>query len=105
MARRGPSTPRLTCSSPSSSTRSSAPSSGSADGASVHPESPPSLRFRRGPCQAGLVRSAEYGGIVWLTGLSGAGKSTLASALAARFSPVRAVELLDGDEVRAFLSK
>lgn len=44
------------------------------------------------------------GGIVWMTGLSGAGKSTLASSLAARLSPARPVELLDGDEVRAFLS-
>ncbi len=47
------------------------------------------------------------GGILWLTGLSGAGKSTLAqslvTALAAR-SPARPVELLDGDQVRGFLS-
>lgn len=44
------------------------------------------------------------GGIVWMTGLSGAGKTTLSSSLAARLSPVRAVELLDGDDIRAFLS-
>ena len=44
------------------------------------------------------------GGIVWLTGLSGAGKSTLATAIAARLAPVRPVELLDGDDVRTFLS-
>ena len=44
------------------------------------------------------------GGIVWLTGLSGAGKSTLAAALAARLSPLRPVESLDGDDVRTFLS-
>jgi len=44
------------------------------------------------------------GGIVWLTGLSGAGKSTLASALAAELAPHRPIELLDGDEVRKFLS-
>jgi adenylyl-sulfate kinase len=44
------------------------------------------------------------GGIVWLTGLSGAGKSTLATAIAARLAPVRAVELLDGDDIRTFLS-
>jgi adenylylsulfate kinase len=44
------------------------------------------------------------GGVVWLTGLSGAGKSTLATALAARLAPLRAVELLDGDDVRTFLS-
>jgi adenylylsulfate kinase len=44
------------------------------------------------------------GGIVWLTGLSGAGKSTLATAIAAQLAPVRPVELLDGDDVRTFLS-
>jgi adenylylsulfate kinase len=44
------------------------------------------------------------GGVVWLTGLSGAGKSTLATALAARLAGVRPVELLDGDDVRTFLS-
>ena len=44
------------------------------------------------------------GGIVWLTGLSGAGKSTLATALAARLASSRPVELLDGDDVRTFLS-
>jgi adenylylsulfate kinase len=44
------------------------------------------------------------GGIVWMTGLSGAGKSTLATALARRLSAVRPVELLDGDDVRTFLS-
>ena len=44
------------------------------------------------------------GGIVWLTGLSGAGKSTLATALAARLASLRPVELLDGDDVRTFLS-
>jgi len=44
------------------------------------------------------------GGIVWMTGLSGAGKSTLAAALAARLAARRAIELLDGDDVRTFLS-
>jgi len=44
------------------------------------------------------------GGIVWLTGLSGAGKSTLATAIASRLAPARPVELLDGDEIRTFLS-
>ncbi|HWU90855.1 MAG TPA: adenylyl-sulfate kinase [Kofleriaceae bacterium] len=51
------------------------------------------------------VSPEEHGGILWLTGLSGAGKSTLASALAARLAPVRRIELLDGDEVRKFLSR
>ncbi|HET7505756.1 MAG TPA: adenylyl-sulfate kinase [Kofleriaceae bacterium] len=44
------------------------------------------------------------GGIVWMTGLSGAGKSTLATALATRLAAGRPVELLDGDDVRTFLS-
>lgn len=44
------------------------------------------------------------GGIVWLTGLSGAGKSTLATGLAARLRGTRPLELLDGDDVRTFLS-
>lgn len=43
------------------------------------------------------------GGIVWLTGLSGAGKSTLAGALAGQITG-RPLELLDGDDVRTFLS-
>lgn len=44
------------------------------------------------------------GGVLWFTGLSGAGKSTLASAVAQRLAATRAVELLDGDEIRTFLS-
>jgi adenylylsulfate kinase len=44
------------------------------------------------------------GGTVWLTGLPSAGKTTLAQALAARLDG-RALEVLDGDEVREFLSK
>lgn len=44
------------------------------------------------------------GGIVWMTGLSGAGKSTLATALGTRLAQRRPVELLDGDDVRTFLS-
>jgi adenylylsulfate kinase len=43
---------------------------------------------------------------VWLTGLSGAGKSTIAERLAAELAARdRAVEVLDGDEVRTHLSK
>jgi adenylyl-sulfate kinase len=45
------------------------------------------------------------GFIVWFTGLSGAGKSTLANALRERLLAERAVEVLDGDEVRLYLSK
>jgi adenylylsulfate kinase len=45
------------------------------------------------------------GAILWFTGLSGGGKSTLASAIGARITSIRPVEILDGDEVRAHLSK
>jgi adenylyl-sulfate kinase len=45
------------------------------------------------------------GFIVWFTGLSGAGKSTLANALRDRLVAERAVEVLDGDEIRLYLSK
>ena len=43
------------------------------------------------------------GATLWLTGLPSAGKTTLAAALAERLSGP--VEVLDGDEVREFLSK
>jgi adenylylsulfate kinase len=51
--------------------------------------------------------SPTSGGTVWLTGLPSAGKTTLATALAARLRDRgrAAVEELDGDEVREFLSK
>jgi len=45
------------------------------------------------------------GFVLWLTGLSGAGKSTLAAALQSRFARSVPLELLDGDEVRTYLSK
>jgi len=44
------------------------------------------------------------GYILWLTGLSGAGKSTLSAALRPALAAERPVEILDGDEVRTFLS-
>lgn len=54
----------------------------------------------------GAVHVAGDGAVVWLTGLSGAGKSTLARGLEARLRREnRRVEVLDGDEVRAHLSK
>jgi adenylylsulfate kinase len=43
------------------------------------------------------------GGIVWLTGLSGSGKSTLADAVARQLGRER-IEVLDGDEIREFVS-
>jgi adenylylsulfate kinase len=47
------------------------------------------------------------GATLWLTGLPSAGKTTLATALAARLRDggVDRVELLDGDEIREFLSQ
>jgi sulfate adenylyltransferase len=48
--------------------------------------------------------SSGEGFILWFTGLSGAGKSTLATALQARLSGDRPVEILDGDEIRTYLS-
>jgi adenylylsulfate kinase len=44
------------------------------------------------------------GGIVWLTGLSGAGKTTLATAVSRRLATALRVELLDGDELRTYVS-
>jgi adenylylsulfate kinase len=51
--------------------------------------------------------AVRTGATVWLTGLPSAGKTTLGAALAERLRAdgVEQVELLDGDEVREFLSK
>jgi len=58
------------------------------------------------PAPATAAAPSSGGGyIVWFTGLSGAGKTTLALALKARLADERAVEVLDGDEVRAYLSR
>ena len=47
----------------------------------------------------------ETGATVWLTGLPSAGKTTIAYALAERLrSEGHRVEVLDGDEIREFLS-
>jgi adenylylsulfate kinase len=45
------------------------------------------------------------GFILWFTGLSGAGKSTLSKAIASVIATEFPVEVLDGDEVRTYLSK
>jgi adenylylsulfate kinase len=55
---------------------------------------------------APVPRASDRGGyILWLTGLSGAGKSTLSQALVPVLGAARPVEVLDGDEVRTYLSK
>lgn len=49
--------------------------------------------------------SPHTGATVWLTGLPSAGKTTLARALAERIAAQgRRAEVLDGDEIRTFLS-
>lgn len=49
---------------------------------------------------------AQTGGfILWFTGLSGAGKSTLSKAVAKALEGRVRFEVLDGDEVRTYLSK
>ncbi|HYZ89970.1 MAG TPA: adenylyl-sulfate kinase, partial [Myxococcales bacterium] len=53
----------------------------------------------------GRVPARAGGFILWFTGLSGAGKSTLAELVRGALSAERAVEVLDGDEVRTHLSK
>jgi sulfate adenylyltransferase len=54
---------------------------------------------------AGTKTAKNDGFILWFTGLSGAGKSTLAQALRDRLAATRRVEILDGDEIRTYLSK
>ncbi|MCG7525239.1 adenylyl-sulfate kinase [Streptomyces sp. OfavH-34-F] len=54
---------------------------------------------------AEAVPAAARGATVWLTGLPSAGKSTLARALAEHLrAGGHRVEVLDGDEIREFLS-
>ena len=52
-----------------------------------------------------LAPPTERGATIWLTGLPSAGKSTIASGLAALLrAGGHRVEVLDGDEVRTFLT-
>jgi sulfate adenylyltransferase len=52
-----------------------------------------------------MSRPRVQGAVVFLTGLSGAGKSTIAQTLSNRLSAAgRTVTLLDGDNVRTFLT-
>jgi adenylylsulfate kinase len=54
---------------------------------------------------AAAAATRERGATVWLTGLPSAGKTTLARAVAERLAATgRRTEVLDGDEIRRFLS-
>ncbi|MGW8377135.1 adenylyl-sulfate kinase [Streptomyces sp. ODS28] len=55
--------------------------------------------------EMGGAANGELGATVWLTGLPSAGKTTIAYALAEELrGEGRRVEVLDGDEIRTFLS-
>ncbi|MEV4971915.1 adenylyl-sulfate kinase [Streptomyces scopuliridis] len=57
------------------------------------------------PETTGTTGTTERGATVWLTGLPSAGKTTIANALADRLrAEGHRVEVLDGDEIREFLS-
>jgi sulfate adenylyltransferase len=57
------------------------------------------------PSKVTPLRHHRGGFVLWFTGLSGAGKSTLSKALEPILARERPVEILDGDEVRTYLSK
>ena len=71
----------------------------------TRPEVAEILRTHLGATRKGRAPRRPGGFILWFTGLSGAGKSTLADRLREALSAERAVEILDGDEVRTHLSK
>ena len=71
----------------------------------TRPEVAEILRTHLGAAPKGRVLRRPGGFILWFTGLSGAGKSTLAERVRDALSAERAVEILDGDEVRTHLSK
>ena len=71
----------------------------------TRPEVAEILRTHLGATPKGRVPRHPGGFILWFTGLSGAGKSTLAEGVREALAGERAVEILDGDEVRTHLSK
>ena len=52
-----------------------------------------------------LRRHYNTGFVLWFTGLSGSGKTSLAELVRGRLGGGRPVEMLDGDEIRLYLSK
>jgi sulfate adenylyltransferase len=87
---------------------------------SVNPPAAPAAQANGAPLSIGASAAAlkaeadqletsrakgQKGFILWFTGLSGAGKSTLAQAIRLKLASDRTVEVLDGDEVRTYLSK
>ncbi|MCX4783217.1 adenylyl-sulfate kinase [Streptomyces sp. NBC_01264] len=60
---------------------------------------------RTEPTETNQMSVSDQGATVWLTGLPSAGKTTIAYALAERLrAEGHRVEVLDGDEIREFLS-
>jgi adenylyl-sulfate kinase len=57
------------------------------------------------PAAGAAPAHARGGFVLWFTGLSGAGKSTLAQRLHQTLADQIPIEILDGDEVRLYLSK
>jgi adenylyl-sulfate kinase len=81
--------------------------SGSVNAPAPAPEAKPGSDSGSGstPVTDAINPTPTRGGyILWLTGLSGAGKSTLSRALRPALEGERPVEILDGDEVRTYLS-
>ena len=52
-----------------------------------------------------LRRHFSTGYILWFTGMSGVGKTTLAEAVVEQLRGGRPIEMLDGDEIRLYLSR
>jgi len=77
------------------------------EGKSAQPSSPAAAATAnlQTAVQSAPVPKPGKGYILWFTGLSGAGKSTLANHVRGKLGTERPVEILDGDEVRLYLSK
>jgi sulfate adenylyltransferase len=76
---------------------------GNGHGKGTEARTPRARELRRHRAFANGEQRAR-GFILWFTGLSGAGKSTLAAALRDHLKKEGPVEVLDGDEIRTYLS-